>query len=71
MLHIQSFLQPLRKNASASGALITQEDLKAVFSDIEVILGYNSIILNDLEGRLKTWDQHTKLGDIFLKMVKG
>jgi hypothetical protein len=49
--------------------LITPDDVKAISSDIEVIVGYNSIILADLEKRLKDWNHHIKLGDVFLKMA--
>jgi len=35
-----------------------------------VLLKYNQALLIDLEARLATWGKMSKLGDIFLKMVR-
>lgn len=48
---------------------MTKEQLRAVFSEIEVILAYNKMLLNSLEKRMAAWNSDTKIGDIFLKMV--
>ena len=38
--------------------------------DIQVILGYNSRMLDELQSRLASWDScSTKIGDVFIKMV--
>lgn len=38
--------------------------------DIQVILGYNSRMLDELQSRLASWDScSTKIGDVFIKMA--
>lgn len=44
---------------------------QGVFSDIEVILGYHSLLEKELEKRISAWSQSVKLGDIFLKIVRS
>ena len=41
-----------------------------MFSDIEVILGYHTLLEKELEKRISAWSQSVKLGDIFLKIVR-
>lgn len=41
-----------------------------IFSDIKVIIGYNSEFLQDLRNRLQFYDRHrTTIGDIFVKFA--
>lgn len=60
------FLQPLE----ASSVAEDYGELKNLFGGIKVIIGYNSILLNDLQQRVPTWNNHSKLGDAFLRMVQ-
>lgn len=43
--------------------------MRAIFSELEVILGYNKLLLDKLEKRMKQWNYYTKLGDVFNTMV--
>eukprot|EP01119_Soliformovum_irregulare_P024139 TRINITY_DN8586_c1_g1_i1.p1 TRINITY_DN8586_c1_g1~~TRINITY_DN8586_c1_g1_i1.p1 ORF type:complete len:812 (-),score=260.41 TRINITY_DN8586_c1_g1_i1:52-2487(-) len=60
------FMNPLRE----SPHLLDPASFKMIFSDIEVILQYHTIFLDQLEERVKTWDSsETKIGDVFLMIV--
>jgi len=48
---------------------ITQLDVKAIFSQIEVILKYNDEFLKQLESRVSAWEWRQQLGDLFLGMI--
>jgi hypothetical protein len=64
----QVFMNPLRDPTNKQ--LVTHTDLKGIFSEIEVILGYNAKLLSELEERMKVWSFDICLGDIFSKMVQ-
>jgi hypothetical protein len=58
------------RDAMNSGKLqIKQEQIKSIFSDIEVICNYNSLLLADLEPCLADWSPNQRLGHIFLTIV--
>jgi hypothetical protein len=48
---------------------IEKQDIKAIFSEIEVILNYNAMILGQIEARASNWTDDQRVGDIFLKTV--
>ncbi|EGC35087.1 hypothetical protein DICPUDRAFT_152605 [Dictyostelium purpureum] len=50
---------------------LSQEEVKIVFSQIEVILLYNSMLLEKLSSRIynDSWSYHQRIGDIFLEMI--
>lgn len=43
--------------------------MRSIFSEIEVILGYNTLLLKQLTERMESWKEETTIGDIFVKMV--
>lgn len=47
----------------------TKEDMKVIFSDIQVILRFHESFLQLLEGRWTNWSVFQCVGDIFLSMV--
>ncbi len=59
------YLIPLRRPM----ALITPANIKSIFSEIEVILNYNALLLKEVEKKLATWSHEQCLGEIFLKLV--
>lgn len=61
-----SFLQPISGHPKAGKKGI----VKSILSSIEVIKGYNTIILQSLTVRMAKWDTKTKVGDIFLQMAE-
>jgi hypothetical protein len=54
------FIEPLR---AAGEEVISPQDIRSIFSEIEVIRAYNTQLFGDLTNESK------KLGDIFLAMV--
>jgi len=44
-------------------------DVKAIFSQIEVILKYNEDFLKQLDSRVSAWEWRQQLGDLFLGMI--
>eukprot|EP00013_Stygamoeba_regulata_P007987 CAMPEP_0177682878 /NCGR_PEP_ID=MMETSP0447-20121125/31486_1 /TAXON_ID=0 /ORGANISM="Stygamoeba regulata, Strain BSH-02190019" /LENGTH=239 /DNA_ID=CAMNT_0019192395 /DNA_START=23 /DNA_END=738 /DNA_ORIENTATION=+ len=69
---VKAYLQPIKEMSSTNGGAVANlfdSQLSTIFNDIEVILGYNSIILSDLEKRFAAWSNSQRLGDIFLKMA--
>jgi hypothetical protein len=49
--------------------VISKSEIKNIFSEIEVILNYNVMLLNELEKRMDNWSQEQIIGDIFLKIT--
>ena len=58
------YLKPLRQSD-----FVEKQDIKAIFSEIEVILNYNVMILGQIEARASNWTDDQRIGDIFLKTV--
>lgn len=71
---LQKFLNPLTTSAATKRPILPLEKVKAIFSIIEIIFNYNSLLLEGLESRMKRWIADNKatplcFGDIFVKMV--
>lgn len=63
---VEVFVNPLRDPTNKQ--IITHTDLKGIFSEIEVILGYNAKLFAELAERMQHWHFDICLGDIFAKM---
>lgn len=48
---------------------LTVADVRALFSQVEVIYNYNFKVMVRLEERVNEWSWTQKLGDLFLEMV--
>jgi len=68
-LVIQKFLMPLYSAASQSQMVIKPEQMRSIFSNIEMIYNYNTLLLDGLENRISRWSNVQLIGDIFLKMA--
>eukprot|EP01114_Cavostelium_apophysatum_P014970 TRINITY_DN3996_c0_g1_i1.p1 TRINITY_DN3996_c0_g1~~TRINITY_DN3996_c0_g1_i1.p1 ORF type:complete len:701 (-),score=169.13 TRINITY_DN3996_c0_g1_i1:41-2143(-) len=66
---IKLYKVPLTENASSKKAFITEDQVRLLFSDIEIILGYNQQLLEDMTPRIKSWSPSQCLGDIFLRIT--
>lgn len=51
-------MEPLKNKG-----IVTHDQLKSIFLDIDVILSYNQLILDEIQMRKNA------IGDVFLKMV--
>jgi hypothetical protein len=66
----EHFMKPLRHKEIPSGSLLTEEQFKIIFCDIEVILKVNEFFLGQLEDSIKCWDPlTTKIGQNLLNVV--
>jgi hypothetical protein len=62
-------MTPLRTEEKLSH-MLTDDQFKTIFCDIEVILRYTNVFRDQLTKRVETFDGNTtKLGDIFIMIV--
>lgn len=64
-----SFLMIVIHIFNAGKLNVKPEQIKGVFSDIEVILNYNTKLLEDLEPIVTNWSATSRLGSTFISMV--
>jgi hypothetical protein len=64
---IKLYKIPLQNNPQL---LTSPADIKTIFSELDVILNYNSMMLGQLKERLSRWNHFQRLGDIFLRMTE-
>lgn len=66
------FQKPLEGLAMSSGgtkSIISRDEIKTLFSDVEIIVNFNTLILDGLSNRLSQWDpSKTKISDIFISI---
>jgi serine/threonine protein kinase len=48
--------------------LLSAEDFAAIFQNAETILSFHRMFLSDLDARLSTWNRHSLLGDLFVRL---
>eukprot|EP01105_Mastigella_eilhardi_P000355 TRINITY_DN1044_c1_g1_i1.p1 TRINITY_DN1044_c1_g1~~TRINITY_DN1044_c1_g1_i1.p1 ORF type:complete len:651 (-),score=196.17 TRINITY_DN1044_c1_g1_i1:37-1959(-) len=61
---VNVFVQPLRE---LSPPILSEEEIKAIFSDIIIIKSVNESLLKILHTRIDSWDKDHKIGDVFLR----
>lgn len=63
---IEVFLTPLRSltQGTSGSEIIDAEDVDNIFSNIQIIYGFNKEFLTALEGRLETWTDAQCIGDV-------
>lgn len=44
-------------------------NFKSLFSDIQIIRGYQTNLMEELEPRIKNWTANQRLGDVFVQIV--
>eukprot|EP01119_Soliformovum_irregulare_P010167 TRINITY_DN2489_c0_g1_i1.p1 TRINITY_DN2489_c0_g1~~TRINITY_DN2489_c0_g1_i1.p1 ORF type:complete len:651 (-),score=235.46 TRINITY_DN2489_c0_g1_i1:21-1685(-) len=66
---IKMFRDPLLKFCEKK-KIVEPERIKSIFTDITIILGYNSKLLEDISKRMENWDPNRCLGDIFLTITQ-
>jgi hypothetical protein len=49
--------------------IISNDEIKTIFSHIQIILGYNDALLEDLRKKTSSWHPYQMIGDVFLKMA--
>jgi hypothetical protein len=66
---VEVFVQPLRQAVDSGQPIISREEIKNIFYQLEVIYGYNKTLLSGLEERMSNWSESQLVGDIFLEMA--
>eukprot|EP00698_Gefionella_okellyi_P014851 TRINITY_DN4134_c0_g7_i1.p1 TRINITY_DN4134_c0_g7~~TRINITY_DN4134_c0_g7_i1.p1 ORF type:complete len:618 (-),score=121.76 TRINITY_DN4134_c0_g7_i1:980-2833(-) len=70
LAHIRKdYMEPLRELSTSSRALLTFEEVQAIFSSIDVLHRVNTELLNGLQQRAANWTHYTKIGDVFLNLA--
>ena len=62
---IDLFYRPLQESKD----ILSQQEIREIFSDLEIIKSLSESFLIPLRERVSTWDDRQKLGDVFLKIV--
>ncbi|XP_028411573.1 epithelial cell-transforming sequence 2 oncogene-like [Dendronephthya gigantea] len=62
-----TFRKPLEASIKSNRPVIGSANIRMIFNDSETLLAVNKELENDLSCRLKDWDSHQCLGDVFLK----
>jgi hypothetical protein len=61
----------MQNKAKGENAIVTSEDVTAIFSNIEAIVNVNKTLLEGLESKYKSWNGRQTLGDLFLTLVNN
>jgi GTPase SAR1 family protein len=68
---MEAFKKPLEEDANGPAKMVTKDDVRLMFSEIPVMVLYSNQLITDLENNvMKNWNDHIKIGTIFLKMLK-
>lgn len=59
----------MKKKLSDSKFPLNQKEFELIFSNLDEIIKENSILLQDLEDRLKNWYSCQTIGDVFCDHV--
>ncbi len=66
---VMLYVKPLTMSLSSSSlGVLSRTKIQVIFSVVEVMLGLNMALLEDIEARLRMWHADQCIGDIFLSM---
>eukprot|EP01088_Endostelium_zonatum_P019435 TRINITY_DN6708_c0_g1_i1.p1 TRINITY_DN6708_c0_g1~~TRINITY_DN6708_c0_g1_i1.p1 ORF type:complete len:703 (-),score=192.48 TRINITY_DN6708_c0_g1_i1:79-2187(-) len=71
---IEVWLRPLQPDPkqldakSPESKLLTHDQIRGIFSDIEIIHRLNSELLDKIKSRVEAWSKMSRLGDIFVSL---
>jgi hypothetical protein len=69
LFYPQMYIAPLRNSMQNGRGILNEEDLKRIFSTVELIYNLNNTLLQDLRERIKKWSDSQIIGDVFLVFV--
>lgn len=64
------FLEPLR-TMRTKDAMLTEDERRAIFGDIESIWSAHVTLFQEMNKRLENWCPETTIGDVLVKSVSG
>jgi len=65
----QHFVHPLRASAATPDPILSNDEIRTIFSTIEIIVATNLELLEDLRKRMQAWYANQVIGDVFVKMA--
>lgn len=68
-LCIRIYLEPLKEAVAQNKPIIKQDQIRAIFSDIETIHKFGQTLLSELEPIVQNWSPDQCLGKIFLQIM--
>jgi hypothetical protein len=66
---ITYYLLPFRTASMSPSPIISNDEIKKIFGQLEVIYGFNNMFLGQLEEKVKNWSASTQIGLTFLQMA--
>ena len=66
---IEVVVDPLKKMVGTEKSILSDDEIRTIFSDLKIIIGYKSLILPRLNERISQWTNQSVVGDILLEMV--
>jgi len=66
---IFKFIRPLESATQTDHPILSKPLIKSIFSNIEIIFNFNSLLFEGISGRMRNWNATTKLGDIFVALT--
>ena len=66
---VDVFIKPLRAAESSKQPILSQQQIRDIFGGLEVILGYNEVLLGMLRQTMQEWSEDNRIGHIFLKIA--
>ena len=68
---VWKFQKPMERHVAEGKKpeICSKEDIKVLFSNIEMILNFNKILFEGIQQRLRNWSDEQLLGDIFMKLT--
>lgn len=64
------FLQPLEIKANQGRGILSESNLRSIFSNLKEIYEVHFLLLEDLNNRMINWGKNHRVADIFLKHVR-
>uniref|UniRef100_A0A6B2L6W9 DH domain-containing protein n=1 Tax=Arcella intermedia TaxID=1963864 RepID=A0A6B2L6W9_9EUKA len=66
---IKKFQNPLMQIARTKKPIISLETIRTIFSSVEILFGYNSMLLDGLNQKMSRWHSQQTIADVFLYMA--
>ena len=61
--------RPLEEAVQIGRPIISESDIRSVFSSVGIIRNYNKYFLERLAPRVAGWEEHQQIGDVLLELV--
>jgi len=65
----KKYMQPMLSASASKKPPISEEAVKSIFANVEVILTYHQMLLGGIEQRVNNWGPSSKIGDLFVEMI--